>query len=357
MTTARPSSVTSELMFPAEPEQVVEKASRYIRIDVGLDLDRLAMAPEAVARLTRPEREARVTELLAEAHDILNCGIEAHIPSNLVLKQRYRRTVAGVVILFSGGNDSTVLAHIFKGRATHAAHANTGVGIEQTREYVRATCERWDLPLMERKAPREEDSYRAHVLQYGFPGPGAHYKMFQRLKERALEQVQRELVLQPYRERVVFLAGRRRTESDRRNSVPEMERRRSAVWISPLVNWTKPDMNTYRLMQDAAGDPVPVNLVADLVHMSGECLCGSFAHFGERQEISEWYADAFDEIAELEELIADREDIKPWARKWGWSADPAAVTLSKEKPRSGLLCQSCDTRYEQSALAIEEPAA
>lgn len=317
------------------------------------DLDRLAMEPEDVARLGRPAREARVVELIAEAHRLVDIGIETHIPTNLTLKPRYRRTCAAVVILFSGGNDSTVLAHLFRHRATHAAHANTGVGIEQTREYVRATCARWDLPLMERKAPRVEDSYRTHVLAYGFPGPGAHYKMFQRLKERALAQVQRELISDPYRERIVYLAGRRRTESDRRTSVPEMERRKSVVWISPIVNWTKPDMNTYRLMQEAAGDPVPVNIVSDLVHMSGECLCGAFAHYGEREEISEWYADAFDEIAELEELIADRDGIKPWAKKWGWSGDPALVARSKEKPKSGPLCQSCDTRYVQSALALD----
>ncbi len=314
---------------------------RYVRKDVDLDLERLAMTPEEVARLTRPEREKRVDDLMVEAHSLLDWAIEHFILAD------GKRHVA-TVTLFSGGNDSTVLAHTFRERATHAAHANTGVGIEQTREYVRATCERWGLPLIERRAPRVEDSYRTHVLQYGFPGPGAHAKMFVRLKERALEQVRRELVTQPYRERVIFLAGRRRTESDRRNSVPELERQGSTVWVSPLINWTKPDMNTYRLIQ---GD-VPTNIVADLVHMSGECLCGAFAHYGEREEISEWYADAFDEIAELEELIADRDDIKPWAKRWGWAGDPRVLALSREKPKSGRLCQSCDTRHAEAASAL-----
>jgi 3'-phosphoadenosine 5'-phosphosulfate sulfotransferase (PAPS reductase)/FAD synthetase len=303
------------------------KRERYVRKPVDIDLDRLAMTPEAVARLTRPEREVRVRELITEAHALLDWGIKHHIKAD-------GRALKAVVVLFSGGNDSTVLAHLFRDRASHAAHANTGVGIEQTREYVRATCARWDLPLIERKAPREEDSYREQVLAHGFPGPGRHARMFQRLKERALEQVRRELVRNPYRERVVYLAGRRRTESDRRNNVPEMERQGSIVWISPLVNWTKIDMNTYRLM---AGD-VPVNIVSDLIHMSGECLCGAFAHHGERQEISEWYADAFDEIAELEALIADRDDIPEHRKTWGWAGDSALVALSKEKPKSGRLC-------------------
>lgn len=316
-----------------------------IRKPLPFDLSRLAMTPDDVARLTATQRAARVVDLIAEANDLLDFGKGAYIRDEGV-------SVAGVVILFSGGNDSTVLAHLFRGRATHAAHANTGVGIEHTREYVRATCAGWGLPLLERSAPRVEDSYRSHVLRYGFPGPGAHYKMFQRLKERALEQVRRELVTHPRRQRVVFLAGRRRTESDRRNNVPELERRRSTVWVSPLVNWTKLDMNTYRLLCAAAGDPVPTNIVSDLIHMSGECLCGAFAHYNERAEVSEWYPDAFDEIAELEAFIADRDDIPEHRKTWGWGGNLRLLAMSKETPKSGLLCQSCDTRWVQSALDV-----
>lgn len=318
------------------------KRQRYVRKPCDLDLDRLAIAPEDVARLTRPEREARVRDLITEAHALVTHAKRTYITDE-------DKSVRAIVTLFSGGNDSTVLAHLFRDVATHAAHANTGVGIEQTREYVRATCARWELPLIERKAPREQDSYREQVLEHGFPGPGRHARMFQRLKERALEQVRRELVRYPRRERIVFLAGRRRTESDRRNSVPEMERQGSIVWVSPLINWTKPDMNTYRLI---AGD-VPTNTAADLIHMSGECLCGAFAHYQEREEISEWYPDAFDEIAELEALLANRDDIPEHRKTWGWSGDPRLLAMSKEKPKSGRLCQSCDTRWEQAALAIE----
>ena len=302
-----------------------------------------------VARLSRREREARVTRLISESYSILDRAIEEHVPAD-------KRTVAGIVILFSGGNDSTVLAHLFKGVATHAAHANTTIGIEKTREFVRNTCEEWGLPLLERTSKSERDSYRNLVLDQGFPGPGHHFKMFQRLKERALEQVQRELVLQPYRQRVVFLAGRRRSESQRRQAIPEAERNRSKVWVSPLVNWTKLDLTTYRLMCAAQGDPVPVNEVSDLIHMSGECLCGSFATAGEREEITYWFPEVFEEIAALEAEIADREDIPAHRRTWGWGADPAVLKAVKAKrSKVGALCSSCDDRF-QPALFEEEIA-
>lgn len=292
--------------------------------------DILPLTGEDVARMTRPQREARVTNLIAESRQILADAIEEHVLAD-------KRRVAGIVPLFSGGNDSTTLLHLFRHDATHVAHANTTIGIEQTREFVRNVCEQWGLPLLERKPPREIDHYEALVLDRGFPGPGHHFKMYQRLKERALEQVRRELVTQPYRERVVFIAGRRRSESQRRQSIPAAERNRSTVWVSPLVNWTKLDLNTYRLM---CGD-VPANQVSDLIHMSGECLCGSFATPNEREEIAAWFPEVFDQIAGLERAIADRDDIPEHRKTWGWGAYRRDVKPSK----TGALCSSCDDRF------------
>lgn len=314
----------------------------------------LAMSNEDVARLTRPQREARVFMLLDESHGLLNKAIDRHILEDGL-------TVAGVVGLFSGGNDSTTVMHIFKESVTHAAHANTTIGVEKTRDFVRNTCEEWGLPLLERKPPRIEDYYHSLVLDQGFPGPGHHFKMFQRLKERALREVRRELVKNPRKERVVFIAGRRRTESKRRANVPEMERQGSTVWVSPLVNWTKLDMTTYRLMcanGDLPGGPVPVNEVSDLIHMSGECLCGSFASPNEREEVGYWFPEVFEEIAALEREIADRDDIPEHRKKWGWGADPEARKARGGKAsKVGALCTSCDDRFQPSLLDAMEGGA
>lgn len=304
----------------------------------------LAMTDMQVARLTRPEREKRVVRLMAESRRLYRTSVRRHIEAD-------GKTLVGTVILFSGGNDSTVLAHLFKDIATHAAHANTGIGIEQTREFVRNTCAAWDLPLIE-KYPREQDSFRAMVLSQGFPGPGHHYKAFQRLKERQLRQVRAELVKNGRRECVVFLAGRRRQESERRANIPEMEREGAVVWCSPLVNWTKLDLTTYRLMHA----PVPVNEVSDLIHMSGECLCGSFAKKDELDEISMWFPEVRAEIEALEAEIADRDDIKPHAKRWGWGGDPEVLKASRTKSsKSGRLCSSCDARHEGGEI-IKVPA-
>lgn len=305
-----------------------------MELDLGIN-DPLAVDNDTVARMTGTQRKIRVQSLMAQARDYLNAAIEEHITNE-------GRMVAATVVLFSGGNDSTTLAHMFRDTVDYAAHANTTVGIEETRDFVRNTCEEWGLPLIERKPPRESDHYRSLVLDHGFPGPAMHFKMFQRLKERALMQVRSELVNDPRKERVVFIAGRRRTESQRRAHVPISERRGSTVWVSPLVNWTKLDLNTYRLM---AGD-VPRNQASDLIHMSGECLCGAFAAPGERAEIDQWFPLALDEIRELEALLAGRVDIPEHRKTWGWGADPAKKALDGASSKSGLLCSSCDDRFQ-----------
>lgn len=326
--------------------------------------DPLALTNAQVARLTGPQREARVDDLVLRARKIYNRAVHEHITGA-------DRTVAAVVGLFSGGNDSTVLAHLLRDRIDYFCHANTTIGIEETRQFVRDTAAAWDIPLLERKPPRETDQYRHLVLTAergkngaalgGFPGPAMHFKIMARLKGRVFELVQSELVARPLHERVIFLAGRRRDESARRASIPESERRGSAVYVQPLVNWTKLDLNTYRLTQTRAGNPVPVNQAADLCHMSGECLCGCMAAPGERAEVSQWYPLPFEEIAELERMLADRDDIPEHRKTWGWGADPVLkaaedVYQAQFKPepeeRTDLpdLCSACDDRFQ---LAIE----
>lgn len=302
-----------------------------------VSLYRYQMTNAQVARLTRTQREERVQLLIARAHEILEESIRRY--------GRGRRLTC-VSVLFSGGNDSTTVAHLFRGVATHAIHANTGIGIEQTRQYVRDVCREWDLPLIE-KHPPVGSSYDEFVLEHGFPGPGLHYRMYQRLKERCLDAARYDLGI--VRRRTIFgvyIAGRRRDESERRTmpgQVPLYEPDGSVVWASPIAEWTKLDLSTYRLMEARAGRPVPRNETSDLIHMSGECLCGAFAKKGELEEIEFWpqFAPAAAHIRRLEAAIADRPDIPEERKRWGYGAYRVR-RASRARPRVGRLCTSCE---------------
>lgn len=155
----------------------------------GLNLDELALPEEQAQQLGRDARIERVNQLIKESNRILEYGIEHYITGE-------GKALAGICILYSGGNDSTTLAHIFKDRADYAVHANTTIGIEKTRQFVRDTCRAWGLELLE-FTPPPGSTYRELVLEAGFPGPGHHFKMYQRLKERCLRQARKQLVTQP----------------------------------------------------------------------------------------------------------------------------------------------------------------
>lgn len=263
---------------------------------------------------------------ISAAHAIVDEALATHLGSH---------RLAGVVVLFSGGNDSTTLAHLMRDRATHAAHANTTIGVERTRQFVRDTCAAWGLPLIERAAPT---TYHDLVLESGaFPGPAMHFRMYQRLKERALREVRNSLVANPRRERVLFIAGRRRAESERRAGIPAHERDGSTIWASPLADWTKADLDAYRARYD-----VPRNPVADALGMSGECLCGAFAEPGEYERIAAVDADAAAAILALEHALHAAGHAGPRCR-WGWGAYRADPDGQPSKV--GALCSSCDARY------------
>lgn len=257
---------------------------------------------EIVASLTPAEREDRVHTLIAQAWDIIDLALDAHLGG---------RKYKGAFILYSGGNDSTTLAHMFRHHAQGAIHANTTIGIEQTRQFVRDTCAGWGLRLIEKKAP---ESYRSLVLGRwgGFPGPALHYLAYQRLKERQLDAARNEIIDNPRSERVLFLGGRRRAESARRKDVPLHEADGSVIWASPLAMWTKLDLNTYRVIHP----DVPRNPASDLIHMSGECLCGAFAHPGELDEVGEWFPEVVAEIRGLEAEARAAGIPEPFCR-WG----------------------------------------
>jgi predicted subunit of tRNA(5-methylaminomethyl-2-thiouridylate) methyltransferase len=138
--------------------------------------------------------------------------------------------------MFSGGHDSLTSTHI---AARHplfsgAAHMNTGIGIEQTRKFVRETCKQFGWPLREIRAREDAgQDYEKEVLLHGFPGPGAHKIMYSKLKERPLRMLIRE-TKQKWRDRVLLVTGIRSEESRIRMGYSEHVRRGegTVIWAN-----------------------------------------------------------------------------------------------------------------------------
>jgi len=269
------------------------------------------------------------TQIIKQGLDLLDHTINEFDPRN-------------VIAMFSGGHDSLVSTHIASQhpRFSFALHINTGIGIEQTREFVRQTCGEWGIELREYRAAECSDPqvYDDIVREYGFPGADQHRIMYVRLKERPLRQALRDLNRQP-KDKTLLITGARSQESMRRmrHVKPVQIWEGTKIWVAPIWNFNKLDVGEYIRTHGLRR-----NEVVDLLHMSGECLCGAFAHEGEKEEIRQWFPEVASRIDQLENEITEK-------FPWGWENGPPEWWKEykhgqKIIPGLETLCWSCDKR-------------
>lgn len=242
-------------------------------------------------------------------------------------------------LLFSGGNDSLALLESMHRYADAIVHMNTGCGIPEAHEFARTVAATYPIPFLEYRPPVD---YRTLVLTKwkGLPGPGMHNIVYQRLKERCIEQLWREHRTGRRGERYVLLSGIRRAESPRRKNRKEaIERKKTRVFVKPLFDWTNEETRAYRIDRGLPENPVAANL-----HMSGECLCGAMADQddarGERAMIRFFYPE-FD--AWLSEIEAEAQERGLPYCEWGVRRPDA----DDDDDDGGDLCASCARRQER----------
>jgi 3'-phosphoadenosine 5'-phosphosulfate sulfotransferase (PAPS reductase)/FAD synthetase len=318
--------------------------------------DILPGMPDRLAKIPPKAREyAALTldEAIAKAHALVDEVLNRYSPEH-------------VLLAYSGGEDSAIVTHLLRERATALVHINTGISVPATAVHVRDIAAQWRLELIEAAPPRTyEDLILGKVLSTrggnigrqvwkGFPGPAAHNVMYNRLKERALDRVRRMLVGPRGRTgQIVQLAGMRWAESDQRfRNASEIDPRGARVWCSPIVWWTEGHMREYRaryrcqLAHDhgphmlCTPGALPRNEVTQHLHMSGDCLCGAYAQDGEIYGIELFYPEIAERLHELERRALAQGDIPPQRCVWGWGA-------GRERPSgAGPMCSRCQAPAE-----------
>jgi 3'-phosphoadenosine 5'-phosphosulfate sulfotransferase (PAPS reductase)/FAD synthetase len=269
-------------------------------------------------------------EKIQIAVDRLNRAIEKHNP-------------IAVVGLFSGGHDSFSACYVnyVAREIPRVVHIATGIGVQATEDYVKETCARWRWPLWIYRAMEnvqacgkpDPQNYDDIVRQHGFPGPAGHSKMYIRLKQRQLQRLERDLGANcrgKEKHRVMLVSGCRSQESERRmGTVEEVAIEGRRIWVAPIHDWTK--LDTTKLL-DYVGQPR--NPVVDLIHKSGECLCGAFAKPGELKELGMWdlTRPAYERIKALQAEVLPR-------FHHGWGERPPRRATKQLK--LGPLCWNC----------------
>ena len=270
-----------------------------------------------------------------------------------VQEAQERHSAAQLLVLTSGGNDSTVLLHTLKDFPdVIAIHLDTGIGLPETQAHTRAICEAWGVPLEIYRAldyieadgtPAPQD-YEQLVQEHGFPGPHMHGKMYNRLKERPLRMAMR--VHQRHRgDRVLLITGVRSAESRRRMGYVEPEQRDGGwVWVAPLHDWSNGQMAAYR-----STHALPVNPASQLLGISGECLCGAFAAKGELARICQHFPATGRRLLDLERRVIEA------GFPWGWEEKPPRWWSEHTRGQGmmagamDMLCATCSTRQADRA--------
>lgn len=256
-----------------------------------------------------------------KARDIIVGAISKHRP-------------VAVLAMFSGGHDSLASTDIAVrlGLVDAAVHINTGFGIEETRMFVRETSAERGWGLREFHAGDQGYSYDDLVVEHGFPGPVQHWRMYAMLKERSIRAMCRRAKEGKHRNsRVVLITGARKEEGILRMGYVEpvfKEPKSARVWVAPIFDWTKLDVTDYIEENKIRRSPV-----VDLLHISGECLCGAYARPGEREEILRWFPKTGAKILALEERAAAA------GHAWKWGQMPPHTKQKADDPNQLFLFQ------------------
>lgn len=285
--------------------------------------------------------EQQIEEMIAEGQRVVNEAIAEFRPK-------------AIVAAYSSGNDSIVSTHFAMTNlpGCFVFNADTMIGLGPSRCHLRAVCEKFNWPLQigqatpegpqkkykvggklvpfdERSLPagrwtEGNSSYEEFVLNFGFPGRGLHARMYQRLKERPICRMLRELGARQAKAgpKVLIISGIRGDES----AIRAGYKRATAagnfgeIWVNPFYWRTAADFEAYR--QEFG---LPRNPVKAKCGISGECCCGTFGDGAERSSyriVDPAFADYLDE---LERRVAAN------GFPWGWGQDPPDSWKAKER--------------------------
>jgi 3'-phosphoadenosine 5'-phosphosulfate sulfotransferase (PAPS reductase)/FAD synthetase len=234
--------------------------------------------------------------------------------------------------LLSGGKDSTLAALKMseEGRLAGVVFIDTGIGLNETREYVEDLALRFDWNL---KIFKGYTSYDSYVIKHGFPTPAGHSQIMHILKLDAV----RKFISWHKKERgeiPLLFSGVRSSESNRRSTwARRFQFYQGAYWDCPIFHYT-----TEQVWKLHYEHKIPINSAYGTIGKSGDCLCGAFGNLTEKKIIEKFYPYLSDHINYLEEHTNSKK-----YNSWG-NTDKSICALEGKKHSEHLLCSECSLK-------------
>ena len=229
--------------------------------------------------------------------------------------------------LFSGGKDSITTAHVLheRGQLAGCVFIDTTIKTPDVVPHIKSVCEKFSWPL---EIYTTTYPYEKFVRKYGFPGPSAHFLVMNYLKGRGVRQFKKAHPGE-------FLASGVRTgESRRRLGNAKEWSKFEGVWVyAPILGWTDE-----RVWEYINKNGLPRSPAYKTLHISGDCLCGSFAKKEEAGMIQMFYPGVAQQIEALE---AELDASGHKHNRWGRTGLTETRTQKKQTPLS-ILCAECD---------------
>ena len=318
------------------------------------------------------ESERRLEIMLNAGRKITSEAIEKHKP-------------VAVFGGFSGGDDSIVATHFAVNEFGSAvAHINTLVGLKPNREHVQRVVDRNNWHLIEKSAiasgpPKStrkyiegkrvdfpfdpaslplgswqdgESQYEEFCFNFGIPGPGMHGRMYQRLKERAFNEIRKEAKQGCKRnDCIMILTGIRCDESAIRAGYRRaVSKVGGTIWVNPFYWQNAVDFELYR--QEFG---LPRNPVKPVVGISGDCMCGTMknTHRDELKAAGTIDPDCERYIRNIEKVCKSNGLHCEWGKRPAKKQDKLQLMLFGDEPTFQPACVGCHRRRGERIMEHE----
>jgi len=208
-------------------------------------------------------------------------------------------------VLLSGGKDSVCVADFiaknypkqFKG----VVFTNTGLGSQETRQFVIRYCKEKNWPLHMTWANKEHDRFINVIQKYGFAGPGNHGMWMGFLKYHTWYYFLKNKLNSG--EKAAYISGVRKKESVQREKIKKYSKTPvdvdgRSIFIKPFLYKNGTQLWEYFNEHDMKKSPV-----YEWLNKSGECYCGAHASDFELKLLELYDPLAFETIKHYERTI------------------------------------------------------